>query len=274
MITLSDVSVRYQSGTLALKSTSLQFEQARFNVLLGSSGAGKSTLLRCINLLVRPTRGGLSIHGMGDPLSSKAVLRQHRRHTAMIFQQHQLIGRLSALQNVLMGRLGHFSSLRTLLPMPRADKLFALECLERVGLLEKALERVDNLSGGQQQRVGIARGLVQRPEILLADEPVASLDPAISEQVLSLLHQICREDKLTTVVSLHQVDFARKYADRIVGLNKGTVVFDGTPATLDEAGYRQIYQNTADQTPASATENAVAGADPGGDKNAVLAGRL
>ena len=241
MIKLKQVRVEYQAGTPALQSTSLSFEAGKFNVLLGASGAGKSSLLRCVNLLVRPTTGSIEIAGLGNPLDRFSLLRQHRRNTAMVFQQHQLIGRLSVLQNVLVGRLGYYSSWRSLFPLPQADKYFALECLERVGLFEKALERVDNLSGGQQQRVGIARGLVQKPKIILADEPVASLDPATSHRVLSLLHRICKEDGLSAVVSLHQVEYAKKYADRIVGLAQGHVVFDGAPEQLDEEVCDHIY---------------------------------
>jgi phosphonate transport system ATP-binding protein len=204
-------------------------------------------LLRCINLLNRPTGGEVRVEGLGVVSRDPAPQRRHRRDTAMIFQQHQLIGRHSALRNVLVGRLGHYASLRTLLPFPREDKRLAPECLERVGLVDRALQRVDNLSGGQQQRVGIARGLAQGPRILLADEPVASLDPATSRQVLSLLRQICKEDGLTAVVSLHQVEFAFDCADRIVGLTDGRVVFDGAAAVLDEVIVETIYRGRPEQ---------------------------
>jgi phosphonate transport system ATP-binding protein len=223
----------------------LDFEPASFNVLLGPSGAGKSTLLRCVNLLNMPTGGTVEVQGVGRVNLDRSLQRHHRRATAMIFQQHQLIRRHSALQNVLMGRLGHYHPLRTLLPFSRADKLLALESLDRVGLIDKALERIDNLSGGQQQRVGIARGLTQQPSIMLADEPVASLDPSTSDKVLSLLQRICREDGLTALVSLHQVELAKKYGDRIVGLAEGRVVFDGTADALDEANHHAIYRDEA-----------------------------
>lgn len=245
MISLNKISVEYQAGLVALQPTTLDFKKGKFTVLLGSSGAGKSSLLRCINALVRPTTGSIGVPEIGDPLASFSALRRHRRNTAMIFQQHQLIGRLSVLQNVLVGRLGFHSTLRSLLPLPRADKHFALECLDRVGLFDKALQRVDNLSGGQQQRVGIARGLVQRPKIMLADEPVASLDPASSHRVLSLLRRVCKEDGLTAVVSLHQLEFAKEYADRIVALAEGHVIFDGTPPQLDDEICHQIYSADA-----------------------------
>jgi phosphonate transport system ATP-binding protein len=241
MIALRNISKQYSNGLRALHSTDLEFEAGSFNVLLGRSGAGKSTLLRCINLLNDPTTGEIDVEGLGIVNRQRSIQRQHRRNTAMIFQQHQLISRHTALQNVLIGRIGHYHPLRTLLPFPRADKLLALECLDRVGLIDKALERADNLSGGQQQRVGIARGLAQQPNILLADEPVASLDPATSHQVLSLLHKICKEDGLTAIVSLHQVELSQRYADRIIGLTEGHVVFDSQKQVLDEASINRIY---------------------------------
>lgn len=241
MIKLRGVQMTYANGFEALHPVHLDFEPASFNVLLGPSGAGKSTLLRCVNLMIIPTGGAVEVQGLGCVNLDRLLQRRHRRATAMIFQQHQLIGRHTALQNVLIGRLGHYHPLRTLLPFSPADKMLALESLDRVGLIEKALERVDNLSGGQQQRVGIARGLTQQPKIMLADEPVASLDPSTSDKVLSLLQHICREDGLTALVSLHQVELAKTYADRIIGLTEGRVVFDGTADALDGASVANIY---------------------------------
>jgi phosphonate transport system ATP-binding protein len=168
----------------------------------------------------------------------------------MIFQQHQLIRRHTALQNVLLGRIGYHTTLRSMFPLPRAEQHIALECLERVGLLEKATERVDRLSGGQLQRVGIARALAQQPRLMLADEPVASLDPATSRRVLSQLKHICLEDGITTVVSLHQVDLAREFADRIIAIAHGRVVYDGSPNELSDALLQDIY----DQAPTSGRE--------------------
>ncbi|MGD8576696.1 MAG: phosphonate ABC transporter ATP-binding protein [Thiohalophilus sp.] len=241
MLQLDKVSVTYGKDFTALHPTSLKLEKGKFTVLLGPSGAGKSTLLRSLNLLVPPTSGEIKHQELGLIQARSASLRQHRRQTAMIFQQHQLIGRHSAMLNVLSGRLGYYHPLRSLFPLPDSDKTIALECLERVGLLHKALERVDNLSGGQQQRVGIARGLAQQPQLILADEPVASLDPATSRKVLSQLHTICREDGLTAVVSLHQVEFAMEFADRIIGLAAGHVIFDGSPSELTESALDDIY---------------------------------
>lgn len=234
------LEVTYPNGTRALQRTSLQFTQGEFTVLLGSSGAGKSTLLRCLNGLVRPSAGRVLAPGLGDIASAQA-LRQHRRQTGMVFQQHHLIGRLSVLDNVLTGRLGYHPSWATWLPWSRAERLLGLAAIDRVGLIERALDRADQLSGGQQQRVGVARALVQAPRILLADEPIASLDPATAERLLMLMHDICKSDGLTAVLSLHQLDFARRFADRIVGLHAGAVIFDGPPAALSNEIAARLY---------------------------------
>lgn len=241
MLHAHDLEVTYPGGVTALRRTTLGFVKGEFTVLLGPSGAGKSTLLRCLNGLVRPTGGAVTVAGFGDIGAGSGKLRQHRAATGMVFQQHHLIGRLSALANVLTGRLAYHSPLRSLLPLPRADQRIGLEALERVDLLDRALTRADLLSGGQQQRVGIARAIAQRPRLVLADEPVASLDPATAVRVLELLRAICKEDGITAVVSLHQVDLAQQFGDRIVGVRSGTVVFDGEPARLGEPDLERIY---------------------------------
>lgn len=251
MIDLNDVAITYRGGAVGLHPTSIRFEQGQFTILLGSSGAGKSTLLRSLNFLNRPSAGTIEVEGIGR-LGDRHSLQRHRRQTGMIFQGHQLIERLSALQNVLVGRLGYHSALRTLFPLPLDEQCIALECLERVGLAHKALERVDRLSGGQQQRVGIARALAQKPKLMLADEPVASLDPATSQRVLSLLKTIGREDGLATVVSLHQVELAQAFADRVVALAHGRVIFDGRPEQLTPQLLDEIY-NHAGPAPAHTT---------------------
>ncbi|MDA8078467.1 MAG: phosphonate ABC transporter ATP-binding protein [Nitrospiraceae bacterium] len=240
----NDMSVTYPGGKTALRPVSLDFHRGQFSVLLGPSGAGKSTLLRCLNYLCRPSTGYIVVGGIGV-LDSRARLREHRRRTAMIFQQHQLVGRQSALQNVMTGRLGYHSWLRSLIPLAEKEMSIGLECLDRVGVLHKALSRVSTLSGGEQQRVGIARALAQQPTVILADEPVASLDPETSRKVISLLHRICREDGITAVVSLHQVDLAREYADRVIGISEGRVVFDGAPGMLSEGQLYAIYDHGA-----------------------------
>lgn len=230
----------YPGGGRALRPVTLAFGQGEFIVLLGASGAGKSTLLRCLNGMVRPSAGRVIARDLGD-IAEPRALRQHRRRTGMVFQQHHLIGRLTVLANVLTGRLGYHGSMATLLPWSRDEKALALSSIDRVGLIDHALKRADQLSGGQQQRVGVARALVQAPSVLLADEPVASLDPATAERLLELMHGICKRDGLTAVVSLHQLDFARKFADRIIGLAGGSLLFDGPPALLTDDVAAGLY---------------------------------
>lgn len=245
VIRLRDVAVVYPNGVQALNRLSLDIGTGAITVLLGPSGAGKSTLLRSLNLLVHPSSGQVSGKD-AKPLESPSEIRAHRCRTAMVFQQHQLIGRLTTLQNVLMSRLGRYSFWRTLLPFPEHDRRLAIACLERVGLFEKLFVRCDNLSGGQQQRVGIARALAQQPDMILADEPVASLDPNSAHRVLSLLRQVCHQDGIPVVISLHQLDYAREFADRIIGLAGGRVVFDGPPGELDDVALAAIYDSRAE----------------------------
>lgn len=246
MLRVEGMGVTYPGNVLALKPTTVHFHKGEFTVLLGLSGAGKSTLLRSLNHLVKPTTGKV-VSGEFGELRDQRTLRQHRSRTAMVFQHHQLIERYTALQNVLTGRLAYHSTWRSLLPMPRQDLELAYQCLERVGLADKALTRVDQLSGGQQQRVGIARALAQQPSMILADEPVASLDPATSERVLGLLRSICREDGITAVISLHQLEYAQRFADRIIGLSNARIVFDDAPDHLTPQHLDEIYHRTADQ---------------------------
>jgi phosphonate transport system ATP-binding protein len=242
MLRLEEISISYPRVKV-LHKISLEFQRREFTVILGASGSGKSTLLRCMNLLKSPDRGKLFTEDLGD-LSDDRLIHEHRKRTAFIFQHHQLIGRTTAFSNVLIGRLGHHSTIRTLFPLQRNERRIGLEALTRVDLLHKASERVDNLSGGEQQRVGIARALAQRPRLILADEPVSSLDPATADKVTGLIRRICNEDRITTVVSLHQVDLARKYADRVIGLAQGRVVFDGSPADLSNSVLDLIYSSS------------------------------
>ena len=240
LLKLIDASVTYPDGTVGLAPTTLGFEAGEFTVLLGPSGAGKSTMLRSLNGLVPLSAGSLHAAGLGR-IERAPDWRAHRRATGMVFQQHQLIGRLSVLRNVLTGRLAFNGTWRSMWPASLADRRIALHALDRVGLLETALRRADQLSGGQQQRVGIARALAQQPRLILADEPVASLDPATAARVLDLLLGICRDASIAVVVSLHQVDLARRFADRVIGIAAGHVVFDGTPAALDDSALQRIY---------------------------------
>ncbi|GAA1809792.1 MULTISPECIES: phosphonate ABC transporter ATP-binding protein [Brevibacterium] len=247
MIELTDVSKTYQGGVQALGTTDLSIESGKVTVLLGPSGAGKSTLLRCMNLLVTPSTGTVRVEGV-PALESRKDLRHHRRRTGMVFQHHQLIPRYTALRNVLLGRVGYYSFWRSLLPFSRSDERIALESLDRVGLLDKALTRVNNLSGGMQQRVGIARALAQQPDLILADEPVASLDPASARRVMDLLRRVCQESGITLIASLHQVDLALEHADRIVGLARGRIVYDGPAAGVTDADLRLIYEGAPDDS--------------------------
>ena len=218
IVRLNNIGVTYPDGNVALKSVSLQLNRGEFAVVLGASGAGKSTLLRTINYLNPPSQGTVLVSGRDDglgqdlyPLGDADAVRSHRQQTGMIFQQHQLIERQSALQNVLMGRLAYYSFWRSLLPLSQPDQQLALDCLRRVGLIDKALTPVKTLSGGQQQRVGIARALAQQPRLMLADEPIASLDPASAHGVLSLLRTICKTDGIAALLSLHQVTSVRRF---------------------------------------------------------------
>lgn len=243
ILELDGVSVSFPNGMRALKSCSLKFKRGEFAVLLGPSGSGKSTLLRCLNLLQRPSLGSVRAPWLGaEP--SPGEERAHRQRAGMVFQQHQLILSMGVLRNVMMGMAGRVGLWRSLFP-DDAMRLEALECLERVGLGHKALSRASELSGGEQQRVGIARTLAQKPEVMLADEPVASLDPARASRLMSLLKGICRDAGMTAVVSLHQVALAREFADRVIGLRAGEVVFDAPARALDDAAVLEIYGDSA-----------------------------
>ena len=240
LLRTESLAVTYADGTRALQPISCSIQPGDFVVLLGSSGAGKSTLLRCLNGLVQPSQGHVLVAGLGD-IANRRALHAHRRRTGMVFQQHHLIGRRSVLDNVLLGRLGQHSAWSAWIPWSRTEKEMALAAIDRMGLIEHALRRADQLSGGQQQRVGMARALVQTPQLLLADEPVASLDPTTAERLLAQMHEICKTDGLTAVVSLHQVAFARQFADRIVGLAGGAVVYDGPPSALGSDALQRLY---------------------------------
>lgn len=243
-IRLREVVKRYAS-TAALDGVSFDVAPGEFVALLGPSGAGKSTVFRCVTALARPDAGEVAVLGRRIHELHGARLREARRAIGLIFQQFNLIGRLSAIANVLAGRLGHTPTWRVLCRrFSRADRQLALACLDRVGLLEQAYQRADSLSGGQQQRVAIARVLAQRSEVILADEPVSSLDPESAENVLSALRQIATESRIAVLCSLHQVDLARRFADRVVGLRDGRVVLDRPASDLDASGLVRIYGRT------------------------------
>ena len=247
MIEIRDLEVTYPNGFKALKGIDLTIPKGQFVVIVGLSGAGKSTLIRTVNHLVPPSKGEVRIDGRSVGQASGRELRMVRSKIGMIFQTFNLVKRSSVLRNVLAGRLGHVPSWRGLLGLfSKRDLALAHDSLRRVGIPEKAWDRADALSGGQQQRVGIARALAQQPEVMLADEPVASLDPPTSHAVMSDLKRISREDGITTLVNLHFIDMAREYADRIIGMRDGVVVFDGTPDEATDQAFEDIYGRPID----------------------------
>ena len=216
--------------------------RGQFLCVIGPSGSGKSTLLRCINRLVEPTAGKVLLDGEDLTRLRGAPLRRSRRRLGMIFQQFNLVRRSTVLKNVLAGRLGYQEGWRSIWPsFTEADRHLAWGSLARLEIAEKALVRADNLSGGQQQRVAIARALSQEPEIMLADEPIASLDPETAVVVLDYLRDINRTDGITLLCSIHHYELAKRYADRIVAMRRGQLVYDGPPDGLDAAAYRTIY---------------------------------
>jgi phosphonate transport system ATP-binding protein len=242
MIRFEDVSVEYRGGVKALKNVDLTIEDGEFIVVVGLSGAGKSTLLRAMNGLVPATSGSITVDGMEVVHAKRKHLREVRKHIGMIFQTFNLAERTTVLNNVLMGRLAHVPSWRSTLGWwPAADKELAFQALERVGIVEKAYVRASDLSGGQQQRVGIARALAQDPSVVLADEPVAALDPVTSHQVMRDLQRINRELGITTLINLHFLDLARTYGQRLVGLRNGELVFDGDISDVTDETFRDIY---------------------------------
>ena len=246
LVSIKDLVKTYPTGTRALDGVSLDFHKGEFIVLIGLSGSGKSTLLRCINRLVDPTSGTVTFDGVDVTRASGTELRRIRRRIGMIFQQFNLVKRSSVFTNVLAGRLGYRTTWRTIAGRPtRDDVALAFENLGRVGIVDKAFGRADALSGGQQQRVGIARALMQRPELMLADEPVASLDPATSHSVMKYLEEINKKDGITVVCSLHFLSLARRYGTRVIALKAGKVAFDGKPADIDDRRFREIYGEDA-----------------------------
>jgi phosphonate transport system ATP-binding protein len=242
MIRFENASVVYPGGVHALKNLTLEIPDGQMMVIVGLSGAGKSTLIRAINGLVPLSDGDVTIDGVSVRHANARQLRELRSNIGMIFQTFNLVKRTSVLNNVLMGRLHGAGTFRSLLGWYReADVEIAMRALERVGIVEKAYVRASNLSGGQQQRVGIARALAQEPKIILADEPVASLDPPTSHVVMRDLQRINRDLNITTIVNLHFLDLAKVYGDRIIGMRAGELVYDGTGAQADEHVFRDIY---------------------------------
>ena len=242
MIRFENASVTYPGGVHALRNLTLEIPDGEMVVIVGLSGAGKSTLIRAINGLVPLSSGNVTVDGRSVAKASTPELREIRSRIGMIFQTFNLVKRTTVLNNVLMGRLHATSTLRSVFGWWRAaDVEIAMQALERVGIVDKAYVRASNLSGGQQQRVGIARALAQQPKTILADEPVASLDPPTSHVVMRDLQRINRELGITTIVNLHFLDLAKVYGERIIGMRDGSLVYDGTGAAADETVFRDIY---------------------------------
>jgi phosphonate transport system ATP-binding protein len=254
ILEIKNLHKTYGNNTQVLRGINLQIEQGEFVCIIGLSGSGKSTLLRCINRLIEGSSGEILVPRIlagpaadgakADVLTLKpARLRLLRRKIGMVFQQFNIVKRLSVIENVLSGGLGYQPGLRSALRIfSREEKRQALTNLKRVGLLDHAYKRADQLSGGEQQRVAIARTLMQQPAIVLADEPVSSLDPSLSRVVLDILKRVCREDGITALVSLHTLELTREYADRVVGLKQGQIFFDGAVGELTDIIVDSIYQ--------------------------------
>jgi len=248
MLQVEHLTKVYDNGTVALEDVSFEVPDGQYLAVIGLSGSGKSTLLRCINRLIEPTEGRILWNGEDITEASQEDLRRFRRRVGMVFQHFNLVHRSRVITNVLSGRLGYTNPAMSLINrFSRQDTRKALAQLERVGLQEKAYSRADELSGGQQQRVGIARALMQDPEMILADEPVASLDPVLAHSIMRYLEIINQEDGVTVLCSLHFLDLVHKYSDRAIALNEGRLVFDGPPSDIDDDRFKEIYGQEAER---------------------------
>ena len=248
MLRVENLTKVYDGGVQALTDVSFEVEQGEFLAVIGLSGSGKSTLLRCINRLIEPTDGCILWDDVDVTAASQEELRKIRRRIGMVFQHFNLVTRSKVISNVLAGRLGYVSpALSIINKFPAADMKKAHEQLDRVGLGEKANSRADELSGGQQQRVGVARAMMQNPEMMLADEPVASLDPVLAHSIMQYLELINQEDGVTVLCSLHFLDLVHRYADRVIALNEGQLVFEGAPQDIDDAKFKEIYGQEAER---------------------------
>lgn len=242
MLSVTNLTKTYKTGDNALTDVTFDVPKGQVVGLIGPSGAGKSSLIRCINRLVEPSAGSITLNGMDITRLGNSDLRRARRRIGMIFQEYALVERLTVMENVLSGRLGYVPFWRSFTRrFPGTDIATAYRLLDRVVLSDHVDKRADALSGGQRQRVGIARALAQDPELLLIDEPTASLDPKTSRQIMRLIVEICREAGLPAIINIHDVVLAQQFTDRIIGLQAGRVVFDGAPAQLTEAVLTTIY---------------------------------
>lgn len=248
MLKVENISKVYPNGTQALKNVSFEVKDGEFLAVIGLSGSGKSTLLRCINRLIEPTSGKIYWNDQEVASASSKDLRNIRRQIGMVFQQFNLVKRSSVLTNVLSGRLGYVNTLTSSMNIFSAeDHKRAMDSLEQVGLADKAHVRADSLSGGQQQRVGIARALMQEPKLILADEPVASLDPVLAHSILKYLEQLNKERGITVLCSLHFLDLVHRYATSAIALKDGELVFQGLPNQIDDAQFKAIYGQEAER---------------------------
>ena len=242
MLELKQLVKKYNTGDLAINGVDLKVEKGQVMALIGPSGAGKSTLIRCVNRLENPTSGEIWLNGENIVKIRSGKLRRARRNMGMIFQEYALVERLTVMENVLSGRLGYVGFWRSFLrKFPQSDINAAFGLLEKVGLDTMVNKRADELSGGQRQRVGIARALIQKPDILLVDEPTASLDPKTSRQIMRLITELCEENQLAAIINIHDVALAQMYAERIVGLREGSIVYDGPPDDLKPDVLTEIY---------------------------------
>ncbi len=248
MLQVEHLTKVYENGTVALEDVSFEVPEGEFLAVIGLSGSGKSTLLRCINRLIEPTEGRILWNGEDVTRASQEDLRRYRRRVGMVFQHFNLVNRSKVMTNVLAGRLGYTNPAMALINrFSKSDIESALAQLDRVGLREKAGSRADELSGGQQQRVGIARALMQEPEMILADEPVASLDPVLAHSIMRYLEVINSEDGVMVLCSLHFLDLVHKYSDRAIALNEGKLVFHGLPSEIDDERFQDIYGQEAER---------------------------
>ena len=258
MLEVKNLTKIYEDGTVALRDVSFTVEPGEFLVIIGLSGSGKSTLLRCINRLIDPTEGTILWGGVDVTAAQGEDLRKIRRQIGMVFQQFNLVKRSSVLTNVLAGRLGYAKPAASLMyRFSEEDRAMAWKAIDRLGIRDQARKQARELSGGQQQRVGIARALVQQPRMMLADEPVASLDPVLAHSILGYLEQLNREDHITVLCSLHYLDLVQRYASRVIGLRAGRIVWRGTNddiRRMTDAEFKEVYGEEAQRTSAGRRE--------------------
>ena len=242
MLKIEGLTKTYTTGTKALYNVDLTIDEPQVVAIIGPSGAGKSTLIRCINRLVEPTSGKVELNGTNLVTLKGGALRKARRRIGMIFQEYNLVERLTVMENILSGRLGYVSFLQAFMRrFPKDDVSAAFRLLDRVGLKGYQDTRADALSGGQRQRVGIARALIQRPELLLVDEPTASLDPKTARQIMRIIVELALEQDTPTIVNIHDVQLAKSFANRVIGMRDGEIVFDDKPEALTETELTNIY---------------------------------